>query len=201
MKVNEVLGLWGPSDSEKMEMAIQSVLRSRPKTGREAREVLHRMARIMGVKNLRTLEKRFHDQIRAGAVPKELSYHSNIGLDRSHPAFQVVHENQEDQLTADIQDLLVAAKASGLDEIGTEELVDQLVGLGHSATPGSLVTQFADERPDVMQNITVDKVTLDTADPTATPDEDTEENFERDVNKQAMDNIKRRAKQKKDIQL
>lgn len=166
-----------------------------------ARKTLLTSGRHMGVKSLKKLTDRFHEKIRRGEIPSYLNFYSDVGLQKGDSRLATVTENRQESLLSDITNLLVAAKASGISEMDTTELVGNLVNMGHSVTPQSLVELFSEERPEVIKNITVQKVTLDTTDPVAEPDEGDQEDFERDVSKQAMDNIKRRAKQRKDVQL
>ena len=115
--------------------------------------------------------------------------------------FEIITENEEDQLMSDINDLLVAAKASGIDEIDTEEFAQQLSDLGHAVTPNSLLSLFDKDRPEIIKNITANVLSLSLQD-SGDAEEDYEEheiNVERDANKRALSNIKDRAKQTKKI--
>lgn len=112
---------------------------------------------------------------------------------------EIITESEQGALERDLIDLLIAAKASGIDEMPTQTLVDQLSDMGHSLTVDSLLSMYDDmnsqQRPDIIQNITADTITLDAqvsgdfVDDAETAAED----LERDTSQQAMKNIKDRA--------
>ena len=114
---------------------------------------------------------------------------------------EIITESEEEQLLGDINDLLVAAKASGIDEIDTEEFVQQLVDMGHSVTPNSLLTLFDEDRPEVIKNITANTIQLTLQD-SGDAEQDYEQHqkdVERDTNKLALKNIKDRAQRNKQL--
>lgn len=112
---------------------------------------------------------------------------------------EIITESEQDALERDIIDLLIAAKASGIDEMDTDTLVDQLTDMGHSVTIDSLLSLYAEDRPDIIQNITNSVVTLDASDSDFEVETDTQEDLERDTTKQAMKNIKARASRTKKL--
>lgn len=111
---------------------------------------------------------------------------------------EIITESEQSKLERDILDLLIATKASGIDELDTETLVKQLNDMGHAITIDSLLSIYSEERPSIIQNITASTVTLDVADTTIDV-EDVEKDLERDTSKQAMKNIKARAAQTKKL--
>lgn len=116
-----------------------------------------------------------------------------------------VQESLDDRLRSDLMGLLIAAQNEDMTTVDTEILVSQLRNMGHSVTPRALVAHFEDDLPDLIQNLNVHTVTLSGGEASTTPDEDTEEDRERDISKQAMDNIRQRAQQRRqasrDVQL
>lgn len=109
---------------------------------------------------------------------------------------EILLESEEESLMSDIKDLLIAAKASNIDEIETETLVAQLADMGHSVSANSLLSMFDENRPEVIKNITANTIVLQLADSGDT-EEKSEEEFSKDVTKRAMQNIKNRAKKSK----
>lgn len=111
---------------------------------------------------------------------------------------EILLESDEDALMSDIIDLLVAAKAANIDEMETEMLVAQLADMGHSVTVNTLLSMFDEERPEIIKNITANTVSLTLADSgEGDAAEKSEQDFEKDVTKRALQNIKRRAQQSK----
>lgn len=112
---------------------------------------------------------------------------------------EILTESENNAILTDLVSLLIAAKASGIDQLNTENIVNQLVSMGHTVTVNSLLGMFEEDRPDIISNITQSEITLDVGDPDIAPDEETEDDFERDVGKQALQNIRDRAKDRQQL--
>lgn len=108
-------------------------------------------------------------------------------------------ESEVESVVTDAMDFVVAAYASGMDELDTQALVNELQQLGHSVTPESLVDMFSDDRPEVIKNITVDTVQLDLDVPEPVSSELQAQSQQRRVSSQAMQNIRRRSAQSRRV--
>lgn len=176
--------------------AMTLLRRMSPKTNAEARQLLLNYGF-----NLKGLIPKLHQALRRGEYPEKWRFWSTIPFERGSQ----VRESANGQITSDVMGLLVAAQSEGMTEVDTEVLVSQLKDMGHSVTPEALVSHFENDRPDLIQNLNVHSVTLSGGETSTSPDEDTEENRERDVSKQAMDNVRQRAQQRRkttgDVQL
>jgi len=77
-------------------------------------------------------------------------------------AWELLLESEEDKFDSDLNDLIVASKANGLTEIDVDNLVDQLVAMGHSVTPDSLVNSLEKSKKDHknIKNVTLNTITL-----------------------------------------
>lgn len=107
---------------------------------------------------------------------------------------EILLENEQSELQRDVVDLLIAAKASGIDSLETEQIVDQLNSMGHSVSVDSLLSMFDEDRPDIIQNITANTISIDSYDGSGDfVDDDFQDDFEKDTTQQAMQNIKDRA--------
>ena len=53
---------------------------------------------------------------------------------------ELLVENYTQQLEVDLDNLIVAAKARGIDHLKTDELVTQMVQMGYDVNPNSLMT-------------------------------------------------------------
>lgn len=77
-------------------------------------------------------------------------------------AWELLFESEEDRFDADLDDLIIAAKANGLTEIDVDGLVDQLTAMGHSVTPDSLVNSLEKHKHNHknIKNVTINTITL-----------------------------------------
>lgn len=107
-------------------------------------------------------------------------------------------EDTGERVRSDALDLLMSLMASGQDSVDTDVLVQHLEDLGHAVTPEALISMFDNEdRPDFIDNITANTVTLGTPKPADEADPDAE--FEKKTSRQAMKNLKRQASQRKGL--
>jgi hypothetical protein len=127
-------------------------------------------------------------------------------------AREILSEGEKSTLDSDIEDLLVAAKANGLDQLDTEDLVNQLNSMGHSVTPDSLLDMLNNRDDEFIKNATLTTISLKLhtggegeGEENEWDDESPEEHTARLANKSAMKRIRDRAKAHKkaakDIQL
>ena len=126
-------------------------------------------------------------------------------------AWELLTEGEKPDVESDLEDLLIAAKASGLEDIEVEDLVDQLNDMGHSVTPDSLVTMIDELENEIVSTVTLNTIQLrsHTADVEAGEDGEFEDEDEVDsadlAKRSAMKSVKDRAAQRrkatKDVQL
>lgn len=191
MKIREVTRGIDIMESADPSHAITLLRRMAPKNNAEARQLLLNYGF-----NLKRLIPRLHQALRRGDYPEKWRFWSTIPFGEEARPVRV-RESVDGQFASDVMALLVAAQSEGMTEVDTEVLVSQLQDMGHSVTPQALVSHFEDDRPDLIKNVTVNNVTLSGGDASTSPDEDTEERRERDVSKQAMDNVRQRAQQRR----
>lgn len=55
-------------------------------------------------------------------------------------AREILEENYDQSLQSDLENLLVGAKGAGAQEIRTQDLVDQLAGMGYTVNNNSIMT-------------------------------------------------------------
>ena len=116
-------------------------------------------------------------------------------------------ESAKSDFESDLEDLLVAAKANGLQEIEVDDLVDQLSAMGHSVTPDSLVSSLESQENNFVKNATLNTITLSShvTDNEVSDYEDIPVDAERLATRTAMKDVKKGKKQKqkaaKDAQL
>lgn len=113
----------------------------------------------------------------------------------------------ESTVESDLTDLLVAAKATDLDEVSTQDIADQLNSMGHSVSPDTLVDMLSDKKNKFVKTVTLDKILLkhhtggedvEQTDGEGWPEETPEEHTQRLAHKAAMKRVKDRAKSYKD---
>ena len=128
-------------------------------------------------------------------------------------ARELLSEGEKSTLDSDIEDLLVASKANGLEQLDTEDLVAQLNAMGHSVTPDSLLDILNNRDDKFVKNATLSTINLKMHTggeggengEEEWGDETPEEHTSRLANKSAMKRIRDRAKASKkatkDVQL
>ncbi len=113
----------------------------------------------------------------------------------------------ESTVESDLTDLLVAAKATDLDELDTQDIADQLNSMGHSVSPDTLVDMLSDKENKFVKTVTLDKILLkhytggedvEKSGEEGWPEETSEEHTGRLAHKAAMKRVKDRAKSYKD---
>ena len=77
-------------------------------------------------------------------------------------AWELLVEYTESTFDSDLEDLLIAAKASGITEVEVDSLVDQLNAMGYSVTPDSLVSAIEDHEHghEFIKNATLNTITF-----------------------------------------
>lgn len=116
-------------------------------------------------------------------------------------------ENEQTDFETDLEDLLIAAKANGLTEVGVDDIVDQLTSMGHSVTPDSLVSSLESHDLEFIKNATLNSITFNdhVVDGDEGDYEDIPVDAERLATRTAMKDVKKKNKQKqktaKDAQL
>lgn len=124
-------------------------------------------------------------------------------------AWELLTEGEKPDVESDLEDLLIAAKASGLADIEVEDLVDQLNDMGHSVTADSLVTMIDELDNDIVSTVTLNTIQLrnHTADVEAGEDGEFEDEVDsadlakRSAMKSVKDRAAQRRKATKDVQL
>ena len=53
---------------------------------------------------------------------------------------ELLIEGYSEQIMADLQTLLAAAKGNGVTEVSTKQIVQQLIGMGHNVNQNSIMT-------------------------------------------------------------
>lgn len=110
-------------------------------------------------------------------------------------AREILREDSASAFESDLEDLLIAAKANGINDINVDTLVDQLNAMGHSVTPDSLISDLEnmeDEHP-FIDTVTLNTIKLKshTVDDNDFEDyEDREVDAERMASKAAMKGVK-----------
>lgn len=109
--------------------------------------------------------------------------------------WEILGESEVSSFESDVEDLLIAAKANGIEELSVDALVDQLNGMGYSVTPDSLVAslQSHEHGHDFIKNVTLNTIVLKShsLDDAEMQDyEDEQVDAERIATKTAMGNVK-----------
>lgn len=68
--------------------------------------------------------------------------------------WELLRESEGSNFESDVEDLLIAAKANGMQELSVDALVDQLNDMGYAVTPDSLITSLQEhehEHPFIKQ--------------------------------------------------
>lgn len=122
-------------------------------------------------------------------------------------ASEILWEGERSTVESDLEDFLIASKANELEEIETEDLVDQLNSMGHSVTADSILDMIEELELDIVKNATINTITIkshtggedgETNDGDDEYSEETpEERAENFAQKAAMKRVKQRAKQKR----
>lgn len=58
--------------------------------------------------------------------------------------WELLRESEGSDFDSDVEDLLIAAKANGMQELSVDALVDQLNDMGYAVTPDSLIASLED---------------------------------------------------------
>jgi hypothetical protein len=73
-------------------------------------------------------------------------------------AREILQEDYNQSLLSDLNNLLVGAKANGAKDINTEDLVNQLYGMGYAVDVNSIMTLLS-QNPNIL-NATPESITL-----------------------------------------
>ena len=110
-------------------------------------------------------------------------------------------ENEQTDFEADLEDLLIAAKANGLTEVEVDGIVDQLTSMGHSVTADSLVSSLESLELEFIKNATLNVITF--KDHVVDGDEGDYDDIPVDAKKlatrTAMKDVKKNKKQKQKV--
>ena len=117
-------------------------------------------------------------------------------------AWELLKEDTGSKLETDLEDLLIAAKASGIEDVDIESLVDQLNAMGYSVTQDSLVDVLDSLDDDFVKNVTLNDITLKShtagdGDKSENGWEDQEADASRIASKAAMKGVKKSNQQTK----
>lgn len=109
--------------------------------------------------------------------------------------WELLRESEGSDFESDVEDLLIAAKANGMQELSVDALVDQLNDMGYAVTPDSLIASLEDHEHehDFIKNITLSTIVLKSHsldDQEITGFEDEEIDAERIASKTAMKGVK-----------
>ena len=76
--------------------------------------------------------------------------------------WELLRESEGSDFESDVEDLLIAAKANGMQELSVDALVDQLNGMGYAVTPDSLIASLEDHEHehDFIKTITLSTIIL-----------------------------------------
>ena len=119
-------------------------------------------------------------------------------------AWELLVEDSESSFDSDLEDLLIAAKASGITDIEVDSLVDQLNGMGYAVTPDGLISSIEDHEHahDFIKTATLDKIILKTHsldDDSVEDYEDAEVDAEKLASKTAMKGVKNKQDRTKQV--
>lgn len=77
-------------------------------------------------------------------------------------AREILQEDYNQNLESDLNNILVGAKGSGATNVNTQDVVDQLYGMGYAVDVNSII-QLLSNNPTVM-NATPEEITMTSAD-------------------------------------
>jgi len=117
--------------------------------------------------------------------------------------WELLREGEGSDFESDVEDLLIAAKANGMQELSVDALVDQLNDMGYAVTPDSLIASLEDHEHehDFIKNITLSTIVLKSHsldDQEVGDYEDEQVDAERIASKTAMKGVKDKQSATKD---
>jgi len=76
--------------------------------------------------------------------------------------WELLKEGEGSDFESDVEDLLIAAKANGMQELSVDALVDQLNDMGYAVTPDSLIASLEghEHEHDFIKTITLSTIVL-----------------------------------------
>lgn len=114
--------------------------------------------------------------------------------------WELLYESGGTDFESDVEDLLIAAKANGMQELSVDALVAQLNDMGYAATSDSLIASLEDHDLAFIKTITLNTIILKSHsldDQEMKDYEDEEIDAERIASKTAMKGVKNKQKQHK----
>ena len=117
--------------------------------------------------------------------------------------WELLREDEGSDFESDVEDLLIAAKANGMQELSVDALVDQLNDMGYAVTPDSLIASLEDHEHEheFIKTITLSTIILKSHsldDSEMTDYEDEEVDAERIASKTAMKGVKNKQANKRE---
>jgi len=109
--------------------------------------------------------------------------------------WELLNESEGSNFESDVEDLLIAAKANGMQELSVDALVDQLNDMGYAVTPDSLIASLEGHghEHEFIKTITLNTIVLKSHaldDQETKGYEDEEADAERIATKTAMKGVK-----------
>ena len=77
-------------------------------------------------------------------------------------AKEILYEDYSQRLDSDLNNLLIGAKGNGAQNVDTQDIADQLQGMGYSVDVNSLMAML--QNNPIVTNATPESITLTTAD-------------------------------------
>ena len=76
--------------------------------------------------------------------------------------WELLRESEGSNFESDVEDLLIAAKANGMQELSVDALVDQLNNMGYAVTPDSLIASLESQENEhpFIKTITLNTIVL-----------------------------------------
>lgn len=118
--------------------------------------------------------------------------------------WELLKESEGSDFESDVEDLLIAAKANGMQELSVDALVDQLNEMGYAVTPDSLIASLESHEGhehDFIETITLSTIVLKSHsldDKAETGYEDEQVDAERIASKTAMKGVKNKQANKRE---
>lgn len=114
--------------------------------------------------------------------------------------WELFYESEGTDFESDVEDLLIAAKANGMQELSVDALVAQLNDMGYAVTSDSLIASLEEHDLAFIKNMTLNTITLKSHsldDQEIQDYEDEEISAGRIAGKTAMKGVKSKQKQRK----
>lgn len=92
-------------------------------------------------------------------------------------AREILQEDYNQSLESDLNNLLVGAKAAGAHEVKTEDIVNQLYGMGYSVDVNSIISLLSNNP--TVQNATPEMIVMTTPDGASAGAGNTQDNADR----------------------